>query len=195
MADQTPTPSAPAASEFLDQNEIDKLLAQNAADTPPVKTLLLRADGRPVEGGAPVRVEPYDFRNPAFLSEVELRHLRLLHEDFVRYLGARLSLFLRMEFSLKMAKLTTVAFSKFTETLANPTHICLFKAEPLTGVGIVDMSPRLALTVADRLLGGRGHSVKAATSPRSRSRSWRTSSGCSSRSGAASGSPSATCTR
>ena len=35
----------------------------------------------------------------------------------MRYLGARLSLFLRMEFSLKMAKLTTVAYAKFTEQL------------------------------------------------------------------------------
>jgi flagellar motor switch protein FliM len=165
MADLPPTPpptaSLAAAAEFLDQSEIDKLLAQNAAETPTARALLLRADGRPVEGGAPLRVEPYDFRNPAFLSEIELRHLRLLHEDFVRYLGARLSLFLRMEFGLKMAKLTTLAYAKFTEQLPSPTHLCLFKAEPLTGVGIVDLSPRLALTVADRLLGGRGHSVKA----------------------------------
>ena len=29
------------------------------------------------------------------------------------------------------------------------------------GVGILDINPRLALTIADRLLGGRGHSVKA----------------------------------
>jgi flagellar motor switch protein FliM len=45
--------------------------------------------------------------------------------------------------------------------LPSPTHICLFKAEPLTGVGVLDINPRLALTIADRLLGGRGHSVKA----------------------------------
>ena len=66
-----------------------------------------------------------------------------------------------MEFGLKMAKLTTVTFSKFTESLPNPTHISLFKVEPLVGVGILDINPRLALTIADRLLGGRGHSVKA----------------------------------
>ena len=37
----------------------------------------------------------------------------------------------------------------------------MFKVEPLVGVGILDINPRLALTIADRLLGGRGHSVKA----------------------------------
>ncbi|MEQ1843626.1 MAG: flagellar motor switch protein FliM, partial [Verrucomicrobiales bacterium] len=107
------------------------------------------------------KVEACDFRNPAFLSEAELRRLRLLHEDFIRYLSARLSLYLRMEFGLKMARLTTIPYSKFTDALPNPTHISLFKVEPLVGVGILDVNPRLALTIADRLLGGRGHSVKA----------------------------------
>jgi flagellar motor switch protein FliM len=66
-----------------------------------------------------------------------------------------------MEFGLKMARLTTLSYNKFTESLPSPTHICLFKAEPLSGVGILDINPRLALTIADRLLGGKGHSVKA----------------------------------
>lgn len=146
-------------SDFLDQSEIDKLLAQTSDQG--ARQILIRADGSRVGGGeeAP-KVEHYDFRNPVFLSEVELRHLRLLHEDFIRYLSARLALFLRMEFSLKMAKLTTASYSKFTDTLPSPTHICLFKAEPLIGIGILDINPRLALTIADRLLGGRGHSVK-----------------------------------
>ena len=145
------------ASDFLDQNEIDKLLAQTV-EAQPKKSMLIGAGLDPT---AALKIEPYDFRNPAFLSEAELRRLRLLHEDFIRYLSARLSLYLRMEFGVKMAKLTTVTYSKFCESLPNPTHLSLFKVEPLVGVGILDVNPRLALTIADRLLGGRGHSVKA----------------------------------
>jgi flagellar motor switch protein FliM len=148
----------PPGTDFLDQSEIDRILAQTAEAQ-------VRKAGGVVGGAAEAstlqKVEPYDFRNPAFLSEAELRRLRLLHEDFIRYLSARLSLYLRMEFGLKMAKLTTVTYSKFTDALPNPTHISLFKVEPLVGVGILDINPRLALTIADRLLGGRGHSVKA----------------------------------
>jgi flagellar motor switch protein FliM len=143
------------ATDFLDQNEIDRILAQTA-EVQAQKSLIID----PVAQGMSAKVEAYDFRNPAFLSEAELRRLRLLHEDFIRYLSARLSLYLRMEFGLKMAKLTTVTYSKFTESLPNPTHLSLFKVEPLVGVGILDINPRLALTIADRLLGGRGHSVK-----------------------------------
>ena len=149
----------PPAADFLDQSEIDKLLAQTAESAGPKQTLL-RADGAR-GNAASLKVEAYDFRNPAFLSETELRRLRLLHEDFIRYLSARVSLYMRMEFGLKMSKLTTLTYSKFTESLPNPTHLTMFKVEPLVGVGILDINPRLALTIADRLLGGRGHSVKA----------------------------------
>lgn len=142
---------------MLDQSEIDRLLSMASE---PAKPQVYRADGRRHDTDAALKVESYDFRNPVFLTEVDLRRLRLLHEDFIRYLSARLALFLRMECSLKMAKLTTLTYAKFTEGLPNPTHLCLFKAEPLNGVGILDINPRLALTLVDRLLGGRGHSVK-----------------------------------
>ncbi len=147
-------------TDSLDQSEIDRLLAQTN-DLPALKSHFLRADGQRTAPGTSLKVEAYDFRNPVFLSDGELRRLRALHEEFVRYLSARLSLFLRMELTLKLAKLTTATYSKFTEALPSPTHLCLFKAEPLIGVGILDINPRLALTIADRLLGGRGHSVKA----------------------------------
>ncbi|MET0263071.1 MAG: flagellar motor switch protein FliM, partial [Rariglobus sp.] len=119
-----------------------------------------RADGRRQDGVTPLRLEAHDFRNPVVLAEAELRRLRASHDEFVRYLSARLALFLRMECTLKPGKLATVTYSKFTEALPVPSHLCLFKAEPLNGVGIVDISPRLALTLVDRMLGGRGHSVK-----------------------------------
>jgi flagellar motor switch protein FliM len=151
MSEDTTVPTG----DYLEQSEIDRILAQQAE-------VQARKGGLVSAAQSPSRkVESYDFRNPAFLSEAELRRLRLLHEDFIRYLSARLSLYLRMEFGLKMAKLTTVTYSKFTDSLPNPTHISLFKVEPLVGVGILDINPRLALTIADRLLGGRGHSVKA----------------------------------
>jgi flagellar motor switch protein FliM len=149
-------PDLPAGA-MLDQSEIDRLIATATATAKPA---LLRADGRRDTETDAARVEPCDFRNPAFLTEAELRRLRILHEDFIRYLSARLALILRMECVLKMTRLTTLTYSRFAENLPSPAHICLFKAEPLLGVGVLDLNPRLALTLVDRMLGGRGHSVK-----------------------------------
>lgn len=116
---------------------------------------VIRPDGRRADGSAPP-INRYDFRNPMFLSEAELRRLRILHEDFARYLSARLSLFMRTEFSVRLAELVTISYESFTEALPGPTHVCLFKIEPLTGIGVCDVNPKLALAVVDRLLGGRG---------------------------------------
>ena len=66
MADDAPSPE-----DFLDQAEIDRLLAQEVTATAP-RQVLIRADGTHAGSGS-LKIEPYDFRNPAFLSEVELR--------------------------------------------------------------------------------------------------------------------------
>jgi flagellar motor switch protein FliM len=151
MADN---PDSPAAGT-LDQEEVASVLAHSEAEP---KHLFLRANGGRTQDVA--KVEAYDFRNPVFLSDLELKRLRVLHEDFVRYLSARLSLFLRMEFGAKVSQFTAQAYSKFTESLPSPTHLCLFKADPLVGVGVLGINSPLALTIVDRLLGGRGFGEK-----------------------------------
>jgi len=106
----------------LDQSEIDRLLTQQMA--PPQQQVFQAVATRHFLAEN-LKIEPYDFRNPAFLTELELRRLRLLHEDFIRYLGARLSLFLRMEFGLKMAKLTTLSYTNSPiRCPAPPISVC-----------------------------------------------------------------------
>jgi flagellar motor switch protein FliM len=106
-----------------------------------------------------IGLEPYSFRNPGFLSQADLRQLGISHEKFVQRMSARLSTFLRMECVVKIRKLSSMTFAKFTETIESPTHVTLFQVEPLRGVGVLDMSLPLALSIADRVLGGRGRVV------------------------------------
>jgi flagellar motor switch protein FliM len=101
-------------------------------------------------------IRGYDFRQSGFLAPSELRRIRQRHEQFTRALAARLAMFLRLEFSLQLAKVHIVGYQKFIESLPSPTHITLFKTEPLKGVGLLVMPPRLGLTFVDRLLGGPG---------------------------------------
>jgi flagellar motor switch protein FliM len=143
--------------ELLDQNDIDALIAE-ALDEP--DEIVYDPHGNLILSQKGARVEPYDFRNPVFLTEVELRRVRIRHEEFIRYLAARLSIFLRLEFSLKMSRLSTLTYSNYTETIPNPAHVVLFKVDQLRGVGAIDINPRLALTMVDRMLGGKGHSVQ-----------------------------------
>jgi flagellar motor switch protein FliM len=102
-------------------------------------------------------IRPHDFRQSGFLTPSELRRIRQRHEQFIRSLAARLAMFLRLEFSLQLSKIQIVGYQKFTENLPGPTHITLFKTEPLKGVGLLVIPPRLGLIFVDRLLGGPGH--------------------------------------
>lgn len=143
-------------AEVLSQSEVERLLAEVSTEEP--------RSTAPDEGAEKSRqtrdqVQPYDFRNPVFLSQGDMRKLRLHHEAFAKDLSSRLSIFLRLEFGLQMSKLHTVTFDKFTESLNNPTYITVFKVEPLKGLCLLEMHPRLGLTIVDRLMGGPAHSI------------------------------------
>ena len=101
-------------------------------------------------------VRAHDFRQSGLLAGSELRRIRQRHEQFVRSLGARLAMFLRLECSATLAKVHLESYQKFIAPIVNPSFISLFKADPLKGVGLLVLPPRLALTFVDRLLGGPG---------------------------------------
>jgi flagellar motor switch protein FliM len=146
------------APDVLSQNEVERLVAQVQAEeatAPVIKPGGLRARLKNEE------VQAFDFRQPSSLAGSELRRLRLRHEGFIRALAAHFSTYLRLEVAMQMQKLQTLNFGSFIEGLASPTHLTLFKVEPLRGVCLLDMSPRLGLTIADRLLGGPAQGVTA----------------------------------
>jgi flagellar motor switch protein FliM len=124
-----------------------------AAETPDV--FVLTAHGvRERHKAADIR--GHDFRQSGFLTPSELRRIRQRHEQFTRALAARLAMFLRLEFTLQLSKVQITGYQKFIEDLPSPTHITLFKTEPLKGVGLLVITPKFGLTFVDRLLGGPG---------------------------------------
>ena len=143
--------------DILSQGGIDALLAQAASED---QDVVYSWEGKRIDGSQDLYVEAYDFRNPIFLTEYELRHVRISHEDFIRYLSARLSMYLKMDVEIKMSQLTTTPYAQFVEAIPNPTYVNMFKVDPLDGIGIMATNPRLAMTIVDRMLGGKGHSIK-----------------------------------
>lgn len=106
--------------------------------------------------------QPYDFSHRTLLSAHELRKLEADHLEFLRALAMRLSIHFRMEFDLTLVSLRTPTFRQFASGLAQPTHLTLFKVEPLRGVCVLEISPALGRAMTDRLLGGPGQATDAA---------------------------------
>jgi flagellar motor switch protein FliM len=110
------------------------------------------ASDAPAESSA----QPHDFRNSSLLSPRQMRKLRTHETQFLNAMEARVTLFLRSQFPLKLAGIQIDSYQKLTEGWAAPTHLILFKTEPLRGVSILEIPLRLGLTIVDRLLGGPG---------------------------------------
>ena len=97
-----------------------------------------------------------DFRHPVFLSSAEWRKLRIEVDEFVEATGAVLSTYLRLDLGLQLGKLHTLTFGEFTSALPSPTHLTLFKTDPLRGISIIEIQSGIGQAIVDRLLGGPG---------------------------------------
>lgn len=98
-------------------------------------------------------VRPVDFRQPALLSPAELRRLRIRHDEFVRSLGARISVYLRIDFNITVSGLETISYRRFLERLPGATQLAMFRVESLSDIGIIETPPAFGLAIVERLLG------------------------------------------
>lgn len=137
----------------LNQSDIDRLVAEAAQSSAPS---IYRFDGSRFPVANQIQPKAFDFRTPIHLAEAEIRRIRTIHTSFISTISARFSSLLRADMSLKLAKLTTMPYGKFAESMKNPTHISLFKVDQLPGIGILEIHPRLAISMTNRMLGGRG---------------------------------------
>lgn len=154
-----PVPAA-GGTDNLSQLDIDRLMAEasaSAAGNP----VVFRATGERFPAGPLPAVEPHDFANPLVIDEAVLRLLRLRHEEFAAFVSSRLSIFLRLDFTLKLQRISSLPYRRFTSQVPNPGHVLLFKLEPLAGVGVLDINLRLGLAIVERLLGGKGAAAAA----------------------------------
>src|SRR5437868_15398369 len=90
---------------------------------------------------APRPVKNFDFRQPSLLTAGQLRKLQFRHDDFIRSLTTRLSIYFRTEFNLKVSDFQTVLYPRLLGTLPGATQITLFKVDSLAGIGLIQMSP------------------------------------------------------
>jgi flagellar motor switch protein FliM len=139
-----------ALSEVLSQNEIDALLsALNSGEV----------DVDEIEEAPEKKVKNYDFRNPQKMAKDQLRTLEIIHDNFSRLLQTFLSGYLRAPVNIDVLTVDQYAFSEFSNAISNPAFLSIVKFEPLHGDIILDISPKLALVIIDRLLGGSGEQI------------------------------------
>jgi flagellar motor switch protein FliM len=134
-----------AADEFLDQKEVDALLAAVERQ----EIVEEKEAGKP-----PQRIAPYDFKRPERVSKEQMRSLEMLHEQFCRKLSASLSVLLRTIVEIRTASVDQLTYQEFIMSLPDPTCFNLLSCAPLEGNMILEMNPSIVYPIIDRRLGG-----------------------------------------
>jgi len=136
-------------AEVLSQHEIDNLLKEMNAGSFDVDDLLM---GRVNRGD----ILNYDFRRPNRISKNQVRILQNIHESFAEIFSYYLVSKLQTVVTISVTSVDQLFYSEFILSVSNPSCLYIFEIIGTDGNGIMEISPQLALTVVERLLGGSG---------------------------------------
>ncbi|EGW36775.1 flagellar motor switch protein FliM [Desulfosporosinus sp. OT] len=138
--------------DVLSQAEIDALLnalSDGQVDAEEMKTTKTQK-----------RIRVYDFKRPNKFSKDQIHSLQNIYENFCRGLTTYFSGHLHSVIESKVLSIEQITYDEFIRSLPNPTVLGLFSLNPLEGTVLLEMSPTLAFTVVDRLLGGQGQGAE-----------------------------------
>ncbi|HUJ22468.1 MAG TPA: flagellar motor switch protein FliM [Bryobacteraceae bacterium] len=100
----------------------------------------------------------FDFRRLDRIAKSQLRAIHLLHDTFVRNLGASLSAYLRSYLSVNLVSVEQLSYAEFLEGLPSPTCITSLGLLPYEGNAVLELNPSIIFPVLEILLGGNGKS-------------------------------------
>lgn len=140
--------------DVLSQNEIDSLLTEMTVGAVDVDSLLQQRKIRDSD------ISNYDFRRPNRISKNQVRQIQTVHENFAEIFGYYLVSRLQTLVSISVTAVDQLFYSEFILSVANPSCIYVFDITKTDGTGILEISPQLALTVVERLLGGSADIVR-----------------------------------
>lgn len=138
----------------MSQNEIDALLQALSTGELDVEEIK--------EENQDKKIRAYDFKSPKKLAKDQLRTLQIIHENFSRILNTFLSGYLRTYVQTEVISVEELSYYEFSNSIANPALISIINFHPLTGQMIIDLSPSIAFTIIDRILGGSGKNYEEA---------------------------------
>jgi len=134
---------------------VETILEQNAIDS------LFTLRQTPREGDAASPAPVYNFGRAGHIGSEQMRSITTVNEQFARNLTHTLGAWLRTQLQVAAAAGEQMSFGDFLSCLPDPSYVCLLRLEPLGGVGLLEMSLSVAMTMVDLLLGGRGTTAAA----------------------------------
>jgi len=139
------------SDDILSQSEIDALLSAITSGEMDATELKQEDEEQ--------KVKVYDFKRALRFSKDQIRGLTRTHENFARLLTSYFSAQLRSYVSINVASVDQIPYEEFIRSVPSRTVLTVFSVAPLEGRILVEISPSIAYSVLDRVLGGQGSGV------------------------------------
>jgi flagellar motor switch protein FliM len=108
------------------------------------------------ENGEATEITPFDFKRSNRIPKEQHRTITLIHESYAQTIALSLAAFLRSEVTVSLKEVEQVPFHEYILSLTNPTCVCTFDMQPLSGTGVMEVNSILIYTIIDKMLGGDG---------------------------------------
>ena len=100
---------------------------------------------------------PYDFRRPIQLSREHSRILQLGFDGFARVSTTVFTSSLRTVCQVTLASIEQRSYAEYVDSLDAATYLTMFSADPMPGLGVLEIPLVATMSCVDHMLGGPGH--------------------------------------
>ncbi|WP_249869777.1 flagellar motor switch protein FliM [Oceanobacillus saliphilus] len=142
--------------EVLSQNEIDALLSAITSGEMDAEDLKKEEQEK--------KVRVYDFKRALRFSKDQIRSISRIHENYARMLTTFFSSQLRSYVNITVTSVDQVPYDEFIRSIPKMTVLNVYSVAPLDGNLIMEVNPNIAYALLDRILGGKGNTIKKSDS-------------------------------
>jgi flagellar motor switch protein FliM len=100
---------------------------------------------------------PYDFRRPIQLSREHSRVLQLGYDGFARQATTVFTSSLRTVCQVMLASIEQRSYAEYVDSLDASTYLTMFTADPMPGLGVLEIPLGATMSCVDHMLGGPGN--------------------------------------
>ncbi|WP_246004144.1 flagellar motor switch protein FliM [Nocardioides marmoriginsengisoli] len=100
---------------------------------------------------------PYDFRRPIQLSREHSRTLQLGFDGFARQATTVFTSSLRTVCGVALTAIDQRSYAEYVDSLDASTYLTMFAADPMPGLGVLEIPLLATMSCVDHMLGGPGN--------------------------------------
>lgn len=137
--------------DILSQNEIDDLL--KALSTGEIDAQQMQTTTQEK------KIKSHDFKRASKFAKDHIKTLNIIYDNYARIVTNFLTGYLRTLVQVDVVSVEALPYSDFSNSVSNPVIMAIIDFTPLSGSIILEIEPRIAFALVDRILGGKGTSV------------------------------------